>query len=430
MSVNNTQQEMPMESQSAEIARGNISDVRPVPRITIQCFCETEAIRQTLETAAGDRRMARAHVSVNMGGIMGAVNFYATAPTPNLIVVESRHADDTLMNELGSLADVCDPDTKVIVIGHFNDILLYRELVANGISEYLVAPVTMADIMASISSIFSDENNGKLGRTMVFMGAKGGCGSSTICHNVAWTISSTYQNEVVLADLDLAFGTANMNLDQDPTQGVADAVFSPDRVDDILLDRLLAKCAEHLSLLAAPSTLERTYDFDANAFQAILELTQKTAPTVIVDLPNQWNGWTKQVLAAADEVVITAEPELANLRNAKNLVDTITEIRPNDSACKLVMNKTGMGKRPEIDVAGFAGAIGIEPTAIIPFEPALFGGAANNGQMISEADPKSSVTETFNLLSQVLTGKAEVKPNRKSGLGFLKGLSFGSKKKK
>ena len=428
MSMENPHQEMPIEGQGGHVARGDMADVRPVPRITIQCFCETEGVRQTLETAATDRRMARAHISVNMGGILGAVNFYGTAPTPNLIMVETRHADDALFGELSQLAEVCDPDTKVIVIGHFNDILLYRELISNGISEYLVAPVTMADVMSSISNTFSEEQNGKLGKMLVFMGAKGGSGSSTMCHNVAWSISNTYHNEVVLTDLDLAFGTANMNLDQDPTQGIADAVFSPERVDDILLDRLLAKCAEHLSLLAAPSTLERTYDFDSNAFMPILELTQRTAPSVVVDLPNQWNGWTKQVLAAADEVVITAEPELANLRNAKNLVDTITEIRPNDGECKLILNKVGMPKRPEISVGDFSGALGLQPISVIPFEPALFGTAANNGQMISEADPKSAVVDSIMELTQVLTGKAEIRTEKKSGLSFLKGLSLGKKK--
>lgn len=427
MSVSDPHQAMPIENTVGDVELGDMSAVRPVPRITIQCFCETEGVRQTLETAASDRRMARAHVSVNMGGIMGAVSFYSTSPTPNLIVVETSKSGDALMAELGELANVCDADTKVVVVGHYNDILMYRELIGNGISEYLVAPLTMADIMSSISNIFSDEQNGKLGRLMVFIGAKGGSGSSTVCHNIAWTVSSTYKNEVVLTDLDLAFGTANMNLDQDPTQGVADAVFSPERVDDMLLDRLLAKCAEHLSLLAAPSTLERTYDFDANAFASILEVTQKTAPTVIVDLPNQWNGWTKQVLAAADEVIVTAEPELANLRNAKNLVDTIAEIRPNDEQCRLVMNKVGVPKRPEISVADFSGALGIDASAIIPFEPALFGVASNNGQMISEADPKSPIVNSFLELSQILTGKAEIKKAKKGGLSFLKNLNFTKK---
>lgn len=424
MSENASQMEQYVESNDDGIAKGAMSEVRPIPRITIQAFCETDAVRQTLEMAASDRRMSRAHVSVNTGGILGAVDFYGAAPTPNLIIIESSKTGDALMSELGQLASVCDATTKVVVIGHFNDILMYRELISNGISEYLVAPVSMADIMLSISNIFTSEENGPLGRMIAFVGAKGGAGSSTICHNVAWTISSAYKNDVVLADLDLAFGTANMNLDQDPTQGIADAVFSPDRVDDILLDRLLAKCAEHLSLLAAPSTLERTYDFDAHAFNSILEVAQRGAPCVAVDIPNQWNGWTKQVLAAADEVVVVAEPELANLRNAKNLVDTIIEIRPNDAMPRLVMNKVGVQKRPEIAVADFSNAIGIEPMAVIPFEPALFGTASNNGQMISEADSKNPISDMMTTIAQVVTGKAEVRTKKKSGFDLLKNFKL------
>ncbi len=412
----------PEANSGPEVNKGNIEEIRPIPRITIQAFCENETVRQTLELSAGDRRMARAHVAVQMGGIPGAVEYYGAAPTPNLIIVESSLKGESLISELGRLASVCDGDTKVIVIGHLNDILMYRELIGHGVSEYLVSPVSMADIMTAISSIFSESENGVLGRMIAFMGAKGGCGSSTICHNVAWAISSTFQNEVVLADLDLPFGTANINLDQDPTLGIADAVFSPDRVDDILLDRLLAKCAEHLSLLAAPSSLERTYDFDANAFTQVLEAAQRGAPCVIVDVPHQWNAWTRQVLAAADDIVITAMPELANLRNAKNLIDTIGDIRPNDSKPKLIMNQVGMPKRPEIGVNEFASALEVEPLAVIPFEPALFGTAANNGQMISEADATAPVSDQIISIAQSLTGRAEPKVEKKSALDFLRKL--------
>ena len=414
----------PAETPSAEVNAGNVKEIRPIPRITLQAFSESDPVYQTLDLASKDRRMARAHVSVNSGGIPGAVAHYASAPTPNLIIVESSLNREAMMNELAKLASVCDSDTKVIVIGHHNDILIYRELVSSGVSDYLVAPISMADIMTAISNIFADEENGVLGKMIAFIGAKGGSGSSTICHNVAWSISSVFRNEVVLTDLDLPFGTANINLDQDPTQGIADAVFSPDRVDDILLDRLLAKCAEHLSLLAAPSTLERTYDFEPDAFRSILEVAQRGAPCVVADLPHQWNGWTRQVLTSADEVVITASPELANLRNAKNLIDTITELRPNDDRPRLVMNQVGVPKRPEISVGDFSSALELEPLAVIPFEPALFGTAANNGQMISEADAKSPVSETFITMAQVLTGKAEIKTEKKSPLGFLKNLKL------
>jgi len=279
--------------------------------------------------------------------------------------------------------------------------------------------------MNTISDIFVNPENDALGKIIAFVGAKGGVGSSTICHNVAWSISNNFKSDVVLADLDLAFGTANINLDQDPTMGIAEAVFSPDRVDDILLDRLLAKCAEHLSLLAAPSNLDRIYDFDANAFSGVLEVAQRSTPSVIVDLPHQWSGWTRQVLSMADEIVITACPELANLRNAKNLLDTIATLRPNDRQPLLIMNQVGVPKRPEIGVADFANPLGVDPAAIIPFDPALFGTASNNGQMISESDPKHATSEIFDHLAQVLTGKAELKTEKKSALSFLSKLKIG-----
>ena len=404
------------------VQTGDIADIRPIPRINIQSFCESEIVAQTLESASRDRRMARAHVKVHMGGVPAAIDFYGSAPTPNLIILESKLTGGDLMAQLGRLAEVCDSETKVVVIGHTNDITVYRELIANGVSDYLVAPVSMADILGSVTEIFVNPETGPLGRVIAFIGAKGGAGSSTICHNVSWSISSSFQNDVVLTDLDLAFGTANINLDQDPPQGVAEAVFSPDRVDDILLDRLLAKCAEHLSLLAAPSTLERAYDFDANAFVSILEAAQRGAPVVAVDLPQQWTGWTRQVLAAADEVVITANPELANLRNAKNLIDTLSELRPNDAKPRLVMNQVNMPKRPEIGIADFCAPLGVEPAAVIDFDPALFGTAANNGQMIAESDAKSPVVESFVHLAQILTGKAELRTEKKSALSILNRL--------
>jgi pilus assembly protein CpaE len=274
----------------------------------------------------------------------------------------------------------------------------------------------MADIMSSVAQNFANPETGPNGRQLAFVGANGGCGSSTVAHNVAWSIASHFRNDVILADLDLAFGTANINLDQDPPQGIAEAVFSPDRIDDILLDRLLATCAEHLSLLAAPSTLERTYDFDKNAFATVLEVAQRGVPYVVTDVPHMWTAWSRQVLAAADQVVITATPELANLRNAKNLIDTLKELRPNDTPPRLVMNQVAIPKRPEIPVAEFTAALGVEAAAIIPFEPALFGGAANNGQMIGEADAKHPTAEKFDFLAQILTGKAELRAEKKSAL--------------
>ncbi|MDX8435863.1 MULTISPECIES: CpaE family protein [Mesorhizobium] len=402
--------------------------LRPVPRISIQAFCETEGVASPVRLAGDDRRMAKAHLKVHMGGIATAIEFYQSAPTPNLILLESRSEPKQLLEQLAQLSEYCDPSSKVVVIGHYNDVGLYRELIRSGISEYVIAPVSMTDIVSVVSSIFVDPEAEPIGRSIAFIGAKGGVGSSTIAHNVAWAMSSLFKSEVVVADLDLAFGTANINFDQDPAQGIAEAVFSPERVDEVYLDRLLAQCAEHLSLLAAPSTLERVYDFDPDAFSQLIDTAQRSAPLLVLDVPHIWSGWSKSILVKADEVVITATPELANLRNTKNMVDMLKRLRPNDPPPRLVINQAGVPKRPEIGPTDFSEPLGITPMAVIQFEPLLFGNAANNGRMLGEMDAKSPIVGIIDEIAHVLTGRSEIKIKKKAGLGSLLGKLSRNKK--
>ncbi len=409
----------PVEPQIVAPPPEDLSHVRPVPRVAIQAFCETDAVAGSVDGASRDRRMAKAHVKVQLGGITAAVEFYQTATTPNLIIIESRKTGMELIGELEKLADVCDEGTNVVVVGHVNDVQLYRDLLSRGVAEYLVAPVSMGDIMDIVGALFVNPELAPLGQTLSFVGAKGGVGSSTIAHNVAWAISSNFESDVVLADFDLAFGTANIDFDQDPAQGVAEAVFSADRIDDTYLDRLLAKCSDHLSLLAAPSTLDREYDFAEDDFMPLLEVAQRGTPNVIVDLPHMWTGWVRQVLSRSDKVIITATPDLASLRNTKNLFDMMAELRPNDEKPYLVLNQCNVPKRPEISVADFTGPLGVDPTIIIPFEPALFGLASNNGQMLSETDPKSEAAAAIDTLAQTVTGRREVLAAPAGGMGAL-----------
>ena len=410
------QDQMP-EPESASATLG--ADVRPVPRISIQAFCESPDIATHVESVAADRRMARAHVKVHTGGLNAAVEFYQAAATPNLIMVESKLPRDRLEAGLDRLAEVCDSGTRVVVIGHTNDVELYRSLIQRGVSEYLVAPIDKMGIIRAISDLYVERSAQPLGRTIAFVGGKGGVGSSTVAHNVGWAIARSFESDVVIADFDLAFGTAGLNFNQDPTQGIADAVNSPDRLDDTFLERLLAKASDHISLLAAPATLDRTYDFGETAFEQVIDVAQTGVPGVILDLPHLWSGWVRNTLLSADEIVLTVEPDLANLRNAKNIVDVLRAARTTDAPPRLVVNKTGLVKRPEIKVDDFAAALELQPTAVIPFDAQLFGNAANNGLMIAEADPKNAVATTFEAIARVVTGRAEARHQKRSALAPL-----------
>jgi pilus assembly protein CpaE len=350
-----------------------------------------------------------------MGGMAAATEAYRTAPTPNVIILETEPRGDILAG-LDQLATVCDAGTRVVVIGRVNDVTLYRELVRRGVSDYVIAPINPIDVVRSICSLFSAPEARAVGRIIAIVGAKGGVGASTIAHNVAWAIARDLALDSVVADLDLAFGTAGLDYNQDPPQGIADAVFSPDRIDTAFIDRLLSKCTDHLSLLAAPATLERVYDFGADAFDSIFDTLRTTMPCIVLDVPHQWSGWTKRALVAADDILIVAAPDLANLRNTKNMFDLLKSSRPNDRMPIYCLNQVGVPKRPEIKANEFAKAIESPPIAAIPFDPQLFGSAANNGQMIAEISAGHRTTEIFLQMAQRLTGRGETKKPRGSFL--------------
>jgi pilus assembly protein CpaE len=386
---------------------GARSKARPIPRISIQAFCEDAETAETMQTAAEDRRLAKAHVSLHMGGAAAAVAHYQESPTPNLIIIESSLPRMQMLAELDQLAESCDSGTKVVIIGHMNDVILYREILKRGVSEYLVAPITPLQLMESISNLYNNPESDPVGNVLAFIGAKGGVGSSTICHNVAWTLSEALKTSVVIADLDLAFGTAGLDFNQDPLQGIADALANPERLDEVLLDRLLTKCSEQLSIFAAPVLLDRDYDLSADGCGMVLDVVRQNVPYVAVDLPHIWTSWTKRVLLNADEVVITVEPDLANLRNAKNIVDLLKQTRSNDGPPHLVINMANMPKRPEITAKEFAQSLDLKPAAIIEFDAETFGQAANNGQMIEELNRKAKAVQPIRDLVMTLAHRKE-----------------------
>jgi pilus assembly protein CpaE len=385
--------------------------IAPAPRVSVQAFCETENTATAVRAAAADRRLAKAHLTVQMGGVATAIDAYRTVPTPNVIILETEGGSDILAG-LDELATVCDPGTRVVVIGTAHDAAPYRELVRRGVSDYVIGPVKPLDVVRSICSLFSASEALPVGRVIAVVGAKGGVGASTVAHNVAWAIARDLSLDSVVIDLDLAFGTASLDYNQDPLQGIANAVFSPDRLDTAVMDRLLAKCTDNLSLLAAPASLDRVYDFGADAFDAIFDTLRMTTPCIVLDVPHQWSGWTKRILVGADDILVVAEPDLANLRNTKNMLNLLKTARPNDRPPLYCLNQVGMHKRPEIEVRGFTKTIESPPIAAIPFDSRMFGTAANNGQMIAEIAKNHRTTEMFLQIAQQLTGRPTTKKRR------------------
>lgn len=388
---------------------------RAIPAILAVAFCETGSTAQLVASVAADRRMQQATVETHQGGLTAAIEYLTNNPTPNLLILESSAPNATLIGQIDELAGLCDEGVQVMVVGATNDISLYRQLMARGVSEYLVPPVSPVQVVRSIGQLFSDPDAPFVGKSISVIGAKGGVGASTIAHNLAWSLSENARVNTALIDLDLSFGTTALDFNHENSQTVTDALLAPERVDDTVITRLLAKATDRLSLFTAPASVSQVLDIPADAYTTVIDGVRRVMPYVVLDLPHTWNEWLHQTLIASDEVILVCQPDLASLRNGKNMLDAITAQRPNDALPRLVMNMAGIPKRPEIPVKDFAAAIGIEPDIVLPFDAQLFGNASNNGQMISETDPQAKPSQAIDHMASLLTGR-EVQQVSKSFL--------------
>ena len=160
--------------------------------------------------------------------------------------------------------------------------------------------------------------------------------------------------------------------------------------------------------------LDRDYDLTVAGCDQVIDVVRQNVPYVAVDLPHTWTAWSKSILLQADEVIVTAAPDLANLRNAKNIVDLLRQSRRNDSKPRLVMNMVNMPKRPEISVKEFESAIGLKAITVIDFDSETFGQAANNGQMIEELSAKARSAGAFREIALAISNRRDQQPTKKS----------------
>lgn len=392
-----------------------------VPHLTAAAFCLTGVTRYAIERARGDRRLTRVKTETCDGGITRLLRTFETRRTPSLLIVEVSTTGDDLLRELDSLAEVCDPETKVVVIGTENDISLYRTLMRRGIAEYLVGTITPLAYVAMIQRLFGQDSATKLGKVYAFVGAKGGVGSSTLAQNVAWTIAEEQASPTLLLDLDFRFGSASVNFDLKPVTGLEKYVADPDQLDAALLDRLIVPRGEYLSVLPGFDDSLGEADPAPDAIERLIEIARASFPHVVVDLPHDWSLASRNALTSADEVIVVAAPDLPNLRNTRALMQRLRTLRPNDAQPRVILNACRVPRRKELAADKFAKSIGVEACETIAFDPATFGAAAAEGRAIREQAPRSKAQASVRDLAQKLTGQAK----RGSRGGFRKLLGLG-----
>ena len=390
-------------------------------RISIGGFPLSQGTQDALLALRDDRLLFRCDFDIQTGGMDTALSYLTERKTPNLLIIETDIAQDQIFSQLEQLANVCDPETRLILISPHNDIQLFQDLINNGVSDYIVAPVTPDKIRESISKVYQGLSAESDGRIIAFMGTAGGVGSSVLAHNTALELANEFDAKSVIIDHDICFGTAALNFNLQPRQTVADALGQMTRVDTDLLDQYMTLYEDTVSLLASPASLISGTEFTPELFDNLLKSIRPMGDFIILDLPHVWAPWLNDALAAADELILVARPDLTNLRNAKSMVEFIGPKRGVDAPTRLVLNQMGAPKRGDLTEKDFKDAVAMSPAAIVPYDAENFGKALNTGEMLTSVAPKSKVTTEIRKLAHIISDKeAAVKEDKKSIFSFFK----------
>lgn len=387
------------------------------PRISVGAFCVTEGFAVAVQSAARDRRMAKVKADVSMGGAVAAARRYSGVSAPNLVIVESMESGFNLFSELSQLAEVVEPETRVIVAGPSNDVGLYRELIRNGVSDYLVTPCAPMQVIESIIGAYDAPDAAPAAASYAVYGVRGGVGASVFAHNLAYEIAERTKKDTILIDLDIEFGTLGLNFNIETKHSTADAVVDAGGLDDVKLARLLHPATDQLKLLPAPADLREREQLSAEAALTLLDVARRTGEQVVIDAPRGWGPAAQVALRQATTPILVASPDLASLRNLRAIAEWVAAERQNDEAPRLVLTQIGQPKRPEIPPKEFGEILGRAIDLTLPWDGAAFGAALNEGKMLREISAGKNLAGAIGGFADQLTGRIKPTARRKGGVG-------------
>ena len=391
-----------------------------IPQTTIGGFWLRPETRDMMAAAAADRRMSRCDVALAEGGLDAAIAAYAERAVPDLLVIEVDAAAAPLLAGLDRLADLCPPETSVILLGSCNDVSFYRALIRAGIDDYHVLPMAPVALISAIGAVFAADEERQAPVT-AFFGTRGGCGASMLAQGVAWSLGEDHDTSVLLADFDLACGTAALRLDLEPVSGVGAALRDVARLDKAVLDRMIVRRGGRFGLLASMADLADPAAPEPAALETVLGVLRTMAAHVVVDLPSGWSPLAARFLSLADRTVLVASPDLVSLRNGGKMAAAMRQARPNDPPPLLVVTQAGAPRRQQIPPERLAKGLDLPLVATVPFDAAVFAAAENEGRPLTQARGAASVGRRVRDLARIVrTGKPPEAPPSRGLLGSLR----------
>ncbi len=376
----------------------------------------------------------------NKGGLRNAIQSLSFSASPNILLVDLSESGDPL-NDINALAEVCEPGTVVIAIGQVNDVRLYRDLLASGIHDYLLKPLSagqLRDALSQAQAVFTEPRNqdGEVVKhhiSTAIIGTRGGVGASTLATSLSYLFSEQHKSPTALLDLDVHFGTGALALDLEPGRGLTDAIDNPSRIDGLFIERAMIRVNDNLSILSAEAPINQPLMTDGAAFVQLEEEFRQAFEMTVIDLPRNMLINFPHVLSDVNLVLLVSDMTLASARDTIRIQSWL-KTNAAHAHTMVVANKVQSGVS-EISKANFEASIERKVDYIIPYDAKAAANAAKLGQPFVEANRSSKATNVIKQVAERVIGASEedfnsVDEGKKSLLGGFDLKSLLAKKEK
>lgn len=364
----------------------------------------------------------------NKGGLRNAVQSLSVSASPAILLVDLSESGDPL-NDINALAEVCEPGTVVIAVGQVNDVRLYRDLLASGIHDYLLKPLSPQQVHDALNQALAvfmspkagDADAAKRHISTAVVGTRGGVGASTLATSLAWLFSEAHKAPTALLDLDVHFGTGALALDLEPGRGLTDAIENPSRIDPLFIERAMVRAGDNLSILSAEAPINQPLMTDGSAFVQLEDEFRQAFEMTVIDLPRNMLINFPQLLADVNLVVLACEFTLAS---ARDTIRILSWLKSNASHAHpmIVANKV-QPNLSEISKADFEASIERKVDFVVPYDIKAASNAAKLGQVFVDANRSSKATAAIRQIAERVMGvgtedmASAASDNKKSLLG-------------
>ncbi|MEM9413113.1 MAG: response regulator [Planctomycetota bacterium] len=348
---------------------------------------------------------------------------------PDVAIIDLDSNDQSALSLLENMAKTF-PDVSVIAVSSRSDGQLILGAMRAGAREFLNSPIQIDELVGALdrvsSSIVGDGKSNKSGTVISVCGASGGVGTTTFAVNFACALAHNADNSVVVIDLDLSLGDADVFLDMIPDYTLLDVAQNITRLDLALLRKSLTKHESGVYLLPRPVQLDDLETISAEDFKKVIGLLKASFSHLVIDLSKAYSSLDITALKASDEIMLLTQLDLPCLRNVVRLMTSLELYDDVSEKVRIVVNRTGLDK--QISASKAEETIDREIYWRIPNDYSAVSESRNNGVPLLQQSPKAAITQSLQGLADKLSNtntlfgemeSGEEGGDKKSWLNFL-----------